>query len=547
MSSYLSSLFLEPVFRRRDRTGSLSTSATNQEGGQHTPSPSISPHSSSAGSDGDDGDSLGSAVGEQLGRGQRIERATESSAGQRLLPSPLQNLDIQPSADDPTLPGRGIQLDGSRALIYGHPSHHENGQRTDMPSNSSNDSGEPPGAPVAGEASSSMLHVTHSAGTSTRTLRTRRNTAEQPSDAAMEELGYEEKTPSALPEDDGMSLLRRRIHAIRDTEASNSEKARLIHELMTEEYHSSQPDSTNHLPPEARSPASLQSLQSLERPWTPASPQSRYSSDHPSLTPASTTSIALSDDPYYLKPDDSKPSFVPAGEIADEDSEPRLGCQHYKRNVKLQCFTCKRWYPCRFCHDAVEDHSLDRKKTEHMLCMLCGTPQRAAECCRKCENFAAWYYCSICKLWDDDNGKSIYHCNDCGICRIGQGLGKDFFHCKVLLTYPVPDVEERLLIYYRLAVYACPCRSKQLISASSALPNAIAQSVASICSPRRRPLFSCDAGIVFTTNASRNILRLPIVVLYVAKPLQTWKPILEAWTAQFRASQCHQSLQTRKR
>jgi hypothetical protein len=36
-----------------------------------------------------------------------------------------------------------------------------------------------------------------------------------------------------------------------------------------------------------------------------------------------------------------------------------------------------------------------------------------------------------CKLWDDDPEKSIYHCNDCGICRIGQGLGKDFFHCKV--------------------------------------------------------------------------------------------------------------------
>ena len=40
-----------------------------------------------------------------------------------------------------------------------------------------------------------------------------------------------------------------------------------------------------------------------------------------------------------------------------------------------------------------------------------------------------------CKLWDDDPHKSIYHCNDCGICRIGKGLGKDFFHCKVFLPY----------------------------------------------------------------------------------------------------------------
>lgn len=542
MSSYLSSLFLEPVFRRRDRTGSSSSSATHQESG-HTSTDNISPPLSGAGS-GDDSDGLLNPVAEeQLGRNQRSARTTESAAGQQLLPSLLQNLDTQSSPGNSTLYDRGIQLEGSRALTFGHSSIHEN-ERTEM-SNSTSDVGEASVAPAEGEASGSTVQLTEPRGASTRGPYARQNTAEQPTDVTMEEVGGGEKSPTRLPADDGKTLLRRRIHAIRDTEVSNSEKARLVHELMTEEYHSSQPGSETHLPLEARSPASLQSL---ERPWTPASPQSRYSSDHPSLTPASTASIALSDDPYYLRPDDSKPSFVPAGENSGEDYEPRLGCQHYKRNVKLQCFTCKRWYPCRFCHDAVENHSLDRKSTEHMLCMLCGSPQPAAEWCRKCGKLASWYYCSICKLWDDDNEKSIYHCNDCGICRIGQGLGKDFFHCKVrIFIYQNPMAQNELpLIPYRLAVYACLCQSRQHINASSVRPNATAQSVASICSPHQRPLFSCDAGIVFTTNASRNILRLHIVALYVARLFQTWRRILGAWTGLFKANRCHQSLLTRK-
>ncbi|KZF25516.1 zf-CHY-domain-containing protein, partial [Xylona heveae TC161] len=107
-----------------------------------------------------------------------------------------------------------------------------------------------------------------------------------------------------------------------------------------------------------------------------------------------------------------------------------LGCQHYKRNVKLQCADCARWYTCRFCHDEREDHALNRRKTKNMLCMVCSFPQPAGAQCQQCNTTAAYYYCEICKLWDDDNEKSIYHCDDCGICRVGQGLGKDFYHCK---------------------------------------------------------------------------------------------------------------------
>src|SRR5690554_1246043 len=65
-----------------------------------------------------------------------------------------------------------------------------------------------------------------------------------------------------------------------------------------------------------------------------------------------------------------------------------------------------------------------------MLCMHCKTIQPAAQTCNSCHEQLARYYCDICKLWDDDSTKSVYHCPDCGICRIGNGLDKDFFHCK---------------------------------------------------------------------------------------------------------------------
>lgn len=41
----------------------------------------------------------------------------------------------------------------------------------------------------------------------------------------------------------------------------------------------------------------------------------------------------------------------------------------------------------------------------------------------------AQYFCSICKFYDDDAKKAIYHCDKCKICRIGKGLDIDYFHC----------------------------------------------------------------------------------------------------------------------
>ncbi|EKG21464.1 Zinc finger RING-type protein [Macrophomina phaseolina MS6] len=232
----------------------------------------------------------------------------------------------------------------------------------------------------------------------------------------------------SLPADDGMRLLRQKIHEIRKLGVSNEEKARRMHSLMTERYNAAQ-----------SRPRSPSSTVSHERPFTPSSTLSEMQLSSPN----SLYSLYDGDNPYKLTDDDLTPTFypvlddvhkfnasLPITETEHEDEGPVYGCKHYKRNVKIQCFDCNRWHTCRHCHDEREDHQLNRRKTRNMFCMLCATPQPAGEFCRSCQVRTAWYYCDICKLWDNDSAKSIYHCPDCGICRRGEGLGKDFIHCK---------------------------------------------------------------------------------------------------------------------
>lgn len=250
---------------------------------------------------------------------------------------------------------------------------------------------------------------------------------------------------SSLPEDDGMTDLRRRIIKIQEMNVSAGEKARLMHNLLTEGYSQSQIILHTKNPPRPHSPASVVSQ---ERPTTPGSLssfsflQTSTSDTPPQSSPSSSYNI------FHLSLDDLQPTYVPvdvrpsansdSGDSDDTEPVQSLGCPHYKRNVKLQCFTCGTWHTCRFCHDEVEDHVLNRKETRNMLCMLCGCAQRASEICSSCGVRAAWYYCGICKLWDDDANKSIYHCADCGICRVGRGIGKDYFHCKASHTRSDP-------------------------------------------------------------------------------------------------------------
>ncbi|GAB2280041.1 hypothetical protein Dimus_014679 [Dionaea muscipula] len=107
-----------------------------------------------------------------------------------------------------------------------------------------------------------------------------------------------------------------------------------------------------------------------------------------------------------------------------------FGCEHYKRNCKLRAACCGKLFACRFCHDNVSDHTMDRKATSEMMCMNCLKIQPIGPVCitLACKGLSmAKYYCNICKFFDDE--RTVYHCPFCNLCRLGKGLGSDFYHC----------------------------------------------------------------------------------------------------------------------
>jgi len=115
-------------------------------------------------------------------------------------------------------------------------------------------------------------------------------------------------------------------------------------------------------------------------------------------------------------------------------SGPFIGCAHYKRFALVRAPCCGIFYSCRLCHDEDNNHKMDRYKIEMMKCMECYKVQAVNQFCseEKCVRHnhpLARYYCGICKLFDDDQTKQIYHCPYCNICRLGKGLGIDFRHC----------------------------------------------------------------------------------------------------------------------
>lgn len=229
-----------------------------------------------------------------------------------------------------------------------------------------------------------------------------------------------------LPADDGMRGLRQKLHAIREMALSTDEKARRMHDLMVEDYRMlkiRQGGVTAGFSPNQHVSTEERKL------WTARSSPASSESGFPIDVSLDSTDL----EPTYYPHSYHRGVQTDIGEEEDDSDEGDLhiplGCTHYMRNVKVQCADCGRWYTCRHCHDEKESHKLVRRDVRNMLCMRCGQPQRAAEYCSQCEEQTSCYYCDICKLWDNDASKTIYHCPDCGICRRGEGLGKDFMHC----------------------------------------------------------------------------------------------------------------------
>jgi hypothetical protein len=106
-----------------------------------------------------------------------------------------------------------------------------------------------------------------------------------------------------------------------------------------------------------------------------------------------------------------------------------LGCEHYERKCHVSAPCCNEFFGCRFCHDEAQDHAIDRYSIDRVRCMACGLAQPFAAQCSGCSTQFARYHCDVCRFFDDKENKKIYHCDKCKICRIGEGLGADYFHC----------------------------------------------------------------------------------------------------------------------
>ncbi|KAI1980770.1 hypothetical protein LOZ55_001027 [Ophidiomyces ophidiicola] len=144
----------------------------------------------------------------------------------------------------------------------------------------------------------------------------------------------------SLPPDDGMRSLRQRIHAIRASDASGEEKAQQIHKIMNES-HSAHTRHTIGFCAEGPS-----THQFTSRDGSP--------SGKDSFSPRSLSGLNTSGRPYYLTKEDYAPTYAPVDVLSEDDDghqgagrpnlekAPELGCKHYKRNVKLQCYACKK-------------------------------------------------------------------------------------------------------------------------------------------------------------------------------------------------------------
>jgi RING finger/CHY zinc finger protein 1 len=80
-----------------------------------------------------------------------------------------------------------------------------------------------------------------------------------------------------------------------------------------------------------------------------------------------------------------------------------------------------------FLQDPQKRHQLERKLVSEVICALCNTRQPVSPDCIACGVSFGRYVCMKCHFFDDDTTKQQFHCDDCGICRVG---GRDnFFHC----------------------------------------------------------------------------------------------------------------------
>ncbi|CAN0919990.1 E3 ubiquitin-protein ligase MIEL1 [Linum grandiflorum] len=111
------------------------------------------------------------------------------------------------------------------------------------------------------------------------------------------------------------------------------------------------------------------------------------------------------------------------------------GCQHYRRRCRIRAPCCDKVFTCRHCHNEAtsllenpkDRHEIVRHNICRVICSLCDTEQKVSQACINCGVSMGEYFCEVCKFYDDDVGKEQFHCDKCGICRVGGH--SNYFHC----------------------------------------------------------------------------------------------------------------------
>jgi len=116
-----------------------------------------------------------------------------------------------------------------------------------------------------------------------------------------------------------------------------------------------------------------------------------------------------------------------ASTVKLQASDLPVGCDHYRRRCKLRAPCCNEVFYCRFCHDGSQNHTMNRHHVRAVICVTCDKEQPPSAECIYCATVFGAYFCGVCNLFDDDVGKEQFHCEKCGICRVGGR--ENFFHC----------------------------------------------------------------------------------------------------------------------
>lgn len=134
--------------------------------------------------------------------------------------------------------------------------------------------------------------------------------------------------------------------------------------------------------------------------------------------------------------------------IDTSEKSKRMFCKHSKIHLHQIFKCCNKVYPCRFCHDEDQEHEAKRFDIDYVKCDFCNVSQKKDSACNnpECYQFEKKhnYYCHKCNIWKNDSdinlqylnsiliqkinvNKKFFHCNKCGICRVGNS--DDYKHC----------------------------------------------------------------------------------------------------------------------